>query len=179
MAEKKKAIQPICKVYPGTRMLNGCAMDAASYERHMKAQEAMSAPAPVIQPTKPQPYDPFAQQQDFRAIAAKAFEDDRAALQPKTTAAPAVQYRPGTTQYVTQEQKTVLLPQETVVGEQMVLTGSGSYLTSGSYVLTSGSYLFSSGSYLTSSGSYWMGSGSYTTYGSDMHLLGGYGLDLI
>jgi hypothetical protein len=177
MAEKHTEYKSICETYPGVRMLNGCAMDAASYERHTKAQANRQEPTPVIQPTAPQPQDPFAQQQDFRAIATKAFEADRTAIQPQSTDSPAVEYRPTAAQYVTQEQRTVLVEQQTVACEQVICYGSGSYFTSGSYLLTSGSYV-TSGSYFTSSGSYLISSGSYN-YHSDRQLLGGYGLDLI
>ena len=120
-----------------------------------------------------------------------------------------MQYRPGAAQYVTRAHQVVVEPQPEVIGETvMTLTGSGSYRTSGSYRLTSGSgrtmyeyeyeYQTSSGSYLLTSGSYLTSSGSYASsgsnavscapvsafpeaphYTSDMHLLGGYGIDLI
>ena len=215
MAKQENKVKSIAEMYSGIHMVNGCAMDAASYERHQQMQNTTApapspvvqptAPSPVIQPTAPQPvqpYDPFEQQQDFRAIAARAFDEDRGVVQPQTTAAPAVQYRPGAVQYVTRAHQVVVEPQAEVIGETvMTLTGSGSYRTSGSYLLTSGSgrtmyeyeheYQTSSGSYLTSSGSY-ASSGSNPVssapvsafpeaphYTSDMHLLGGYGIDLI
>ena len=220
MAKQENKVKSIAEMYSGIHMVNGCAMDAASYERHKQMQNTASpAPSPIIQPTEPQPVqpcDPFEQQQDFRAIAARAFDEDRGVVQPQTTAAPAVQYRPGAAQYVTRAHQVVVEPQPEVIGEAvMTLTGSGSYRTSGSYRLTSGSgrtmyeyeyeyqmssgsYLLTSGSYLTSSGSYLTSSGSYASsgsnavscapvsafpeaphYTSDMHLLGGYGIDLI
>lgn len=202
MAKQENKVKSIEEMYSGIHMVNGCAMDSASYERHVQAQKTPAAvPAPVVQPTAPQPvqpYDPFEQHQDFRAIAARAFDEDRSAVQPQTTAAPAVEYRPGAVQYVTHQ--VVAEPQTEVIGETvMTLMGSGSYRTSGSYLLTSGSgrtlyeyeYQVSSGSYLTSSGSYLtsgsnpLASGSVSAfpeapyYTSDMHLLGGYGIDLI
>ena len=210
MAKQENKVKSIAEMYSGIHMVNGCAMDAASYERHKQMQNTASpAPSPIVQPTEPhpvQPCDPFEQQQDFRAIAARAFDEDRGVVQPQTTAAPAVQYRPGAAQYVTRAHQVVVEPQPEVIGETvMTLTGyrtSGSYrLTSGSgrtmyeyeyeYQTSSGSYLLTSGSYLTSSGSY-ASSGSNAVssapvsafpeaphYTSDMHLLGGYGIDLI
>lgn len=219
MAKQENKVKPISEMYSGIHMVNGCAMDSASYERHMQAQKkSADAPAPVVQPTAPQPvqpYDPFEHQQDFRAIAARAFDEDRGIVQPQTVSAPAVEYRPGAVKYVTHEHQIVVQPGQEVIGETvLVMTGSGSYRTSGSYLLTSGSgrtmyeyeheYEYSSGSYLLTSGSYLLTSGSYTSsgsyassgsnpssfgpvsafpeaphYTSDMHLLGGYGIDLI
>ena len=147
-------------------MLNGCAMDAASYERHRQAKPC------AAQDTTPT--DPFSQEQDFRAIAAKAFEQDRTAMQPQHSAAPATEYRPGTAQFVSGEWLEVEAPQRMMIPSgTLTVHGSGSYYTSGSYYLTSGSYRLSSGSYYLTSGSYYRTSGSYSPTSGSYHLTSG------
>lgn len=161
-------------------------MDQASYQRHLNPKEE---PAREPEPSAPDlPHnDPFAVSQDLRAIAAQAFDADRAAIQPQATTAPAVEYRPGTIRYVpyTDPVTGEIQQRFLVVGETVLPRGSGSYRTSGSYVLTSGSYRLTSGSYWITSGSFLVRHTSYSSfavqppYGSNQTLLGGYGLHLI
>lgn len=181
MSDNQDCKTPICDVYPGIKMLNGCAMDQASYEKHLAAQQAAASAAPT---PETDPIDPFAVEQDFRAIAAQAFDADRAATQPQETAEPAREYRPSTVQFIETEpvagQQTMVCEQRYVLcGTTIVMQGSGSYTTSGSYYLTSGSYAFTSGSYYLTSGSYLLGSASSGIVGSNRNALGGYGLHLI
>lgn len=187
MLEAAEKLHPICSAYPGVKILNGCAMDEASYEKHKNADAPVSpmtaqeAPADI--------HDPFEQAQDLHAIAAKAIEEHRAAVQPKPSALPAAVYQPSAAQYVSVTTESGETERRLVFSPTVMYfsgSSSGSYVTSGSYT-TSGSYL-TSGSYINY-GSFSSG-GSFSApavaetdepyaAGSDMHLLGGYGIDII
>lgn len=151
----------VADFYKNLHVMKGAVLDEDSYNRHMAAESA--TPDPVETPAAST--DPFEAPQDFRQIAAQAFDSDRQE-----------EYRPecpsfvipvcnddGSVEYI--ETSETYCPETMHIllgGTRIVRSGSGSYRTSsGSGRLSSGSYRITSGSFRTGSGSFRMGSGSF------------------
>ena len=177
MPDHTAHIPQVEEYYDGLYVLNGAVMDKDSYEKHTAAASATSpeadtsAPAasPEVDTASPEAHDaaasdPFSAPQDFRQMAAQAFESDRQ-----------TEYRPETAVFVPYTVEDREYYEYVPTGEtfcedgfrillgapMLVRCGSGSYRTSGSYRLSSGSYRLSSGSYRLISGSYRITSGFY------------------
>ena len=203
MSEAVQDSNPICKAYPKVKIFQGCAMDEASYERHKNTVVVLppAAPPPPQSgiPVTEDYDDPFAKSQDLHSIAAQAIQqhNQHKAFAPQPSSAPAPVYIPSN------ENPSLINMNLSSYAGSYGGSYAGSYSSSfgGSY---SGSYAGSyngsfSGSYSGSyNGSYngsYSGSynGSYAEFpevssdiageifaiGSDMHLLGGYGIDII
>lgn len=181
MPDHTSHIPQVEEYYDGLYVLNGAVMDKDSYEKHTAAASATSPEADTSAPAaspevdtaapaaSPEAHDaaasdPFSAPQDFRQMAAQAFESDRQA-----------EYRPETAVFVPYTVEDREYYEYVPTGEtfcedgfrillgapMLVRCGSGSYRTSGSYRLSSGSYRLSSGSYRLISGSYRITSGFY------------------
>ena len=170
MPDHTAHIPQVEEYYDGLYVLNGAVMDKDSYEKHTAAASATSPEADTSAPAaSPEAHDaaasdPFSAPQDFRQMAAQAFESDRQ-----------TEYRPETAVFVPYTVEDREYYEYVPTGEtfcedgfrillgapMLVRCGSGSYRTSGSYRLSSGSYRLSSGSYRLISGSYRITSGFY------------------
>lgn len=158
MSDRPAHTPQVEEYYDNLYVLNGAVMDKDSYEKHTTAaapdepSEAACAAAPETAG------DPFSAPQDFRQMAAQAFDADRQA-----------EYRPETAVFVPCTTETEEYCEEYVetdggftegtyrilLGAPALLRlGSGSFRTSGSYRLSSGSFRRSSGSYRITSRSY-------------------------
>ncbi len=148
MSDRKTVTAQVVDLYKGLRTLGGVVLDEESFQKHQNAYSQTVETQIEQQTYSSEAADPFAQPQDFRQIAAQAFDTDRQ------------EFRPDTAIWVPSAEETGQTLQ--MVGDTtLVRSGSGSYYSSGSYRISSGSYRISSGSYRISSGSFRLSSGSY------------------
>lgn len=160
MSDQKPVTVQVVDLYKGLRTLGGVVLDEESFQKHQNAYSQTADIQLEQQPSSSEAADPFAQPQDFRQIAAQAFDTDQQ------------EYRPDTAIWVPMAEETGQTLQ--MVGDTMLVrSGSGSYYSSGSYRMTSGSYRISSGSYRMTSGSFRLSSGSYRVTSGSFRLSSG------